>query len=335
MRLSKLLERVVSAIPVAIGVAVLAFLFLRFLPGDPVQIMLGDSHVSEQQIESLRSQLNLDKPLLTQLGLFFTGLLQGDLGTSIVKSQPVATLIGNVLPATIELTIATIFVAILIALPIGIISAIRAGSWLDRTVLSGALLGVSMPAFWFGLLLMLLFAVKLKLLPTSGQLPAAMMVDRVTGFMLIDTLLANNVRAFGMALKHLVLPAVTLGVVFAAVLARVVRASMIEALHKDYVTTARAKGLREYRVVIKHALRNALIPALTVTGLQLGELLGGNMIVETIFAWPGLGRLVVTSIFARDYVVVQAAVMLYALTYVAANLVVDALYTLLNPRITL
>ncbi len=335
MRLSKLLERAVSAIPVAIGVAVLAFLFLRFLPGDPVQIMLGDSNVSEQQIDSLRSQLNLDKPLLTQLGLFFSGLLQGDLGTSIVKNQPVAKLIGDVLPATIELTIATILVAILIALPIGIISAIRAGSWLDRTVLSGALLGVSMPAFWFGLLLMLLFAVKLKILPTSGQLPAAMMVDRVTGFMLIDTLLANNLRAFGMALKHMVLPAVTLGVVFAAVLARVVRASMIEALHKDYVTTARAKGMPEYRVVIKHALRNALIPALTVTGLQLGELLGGNMIVETIFAWPGLGRLVVNSIFSRDYVVVQAAVMLYALTYVAANLVVDALYTLLNPRITL
>jgi peptide/nickel transport system permease protein len=335
MRVSKVLERVLSAIPVAIGVAVLAFMFLRFLPGDPVEIMLGDTAVTQQQIDSLRSQLHLDKPLLEQLWLFFVGLFQGDLGTSFVRNQPVLKLIADALPSTIELTMATIFVAILIALPVGIISAVRAGSWLDRTVLSGALVGVSMPAFWFGLLLILLFSVELRLLPTSGRLAATMAVDPVTGFMLIDTLLARDLKAFGTALKHLILPSVTLGVVFAAVLARVVRASMIEAMNKEYVTTARSKGLREFTVVVKHALRNALIPAITVTGLQFGELLGGNMIVETIFAWPGLGRLVVNSIFARDYVVVQAAVMLYAFTYVAANLVVDALYTLLNPRITL
>lgn len=335
MRLTKLLERVLSAIPVAIGVAVLAFMFLRFLPGDPVEIMLGESNVTQQQIDQLRSQLNLDKPLLSQLGLFFAGLLRGDLGVSFVKHQPVAQLIAETLPATIELTIATIFIAVLIALPVGIISAVRAGSWLDRTVLSGALVGVSMPSFWFGLLLILLFAVELKILPTSGRIAATMVVDRVTGFMLIDTLLAKDLRAFFTALKHLVLPALTLGVVFAAVLARVVRASMIDVLGKEFITSVRAKGVSEWAVIIKHALRNALIPAITVTGLQFGDLLGGNMIVETIFAWPGLGRLVVNSIFARDYVVVQAAVMLYALTYVAANLVVDALYTLLNPRISL
>jgi peptide/nickel transport system permease protein len=335
MRLAKLFERVMSAIPVAIGVAVIAFLFLRFLPGDPVEIMLGDTQVSEAQVASLRSDLNLDKPLLTQLGLFFSDLLRGDLGTSYVKHQPVAKLIGETLPATIELTFATIVIAILIAVPIGIVSALRAGSWLDRTVLSGALLGVSMPAFWFGLLLILLLSVQLHLLPTSGRIPATLAVEGRTGFMLVDTLLAGDMRAFGAALRHLVLPALTLGVVFSAVLARVVRASMIEVLQREFVTTARAKGLREWSVVMKHALRNALIPALTVAGLQIGELLGGNMIVETIFAWPGVGRLVVSSIFARDYVVVQAAVMLYALTYVAVNLVVDALYTLLNPRIAL
>jgi len=335
MRLAKLFERVMSAIPVAIGVAVIAFLFLRFLPGDPVEIMLGDTQVSEAQVESLRSDLNLDKPLVTQLGLFFSDLLRGDLGTSYVKNQPVAKLIGETLPATIELTFATIVIAILIAVPIGIVSALRAGSWLDRTVLSGALLGVSMPAFWFGLLLILLLSVQLHLLPTSGRIPATLAVEGRTGFMLVDTLLAGDMRAFGAALRHLVLPALTLGVVFSAVLARVVRASMIEVLQREFVTTARAKGLREWSVVMKHALRNALIPALTVAGLQIGELLGGNMIVETIFAWPGVGRLVVSSIFARDYVVVQAAVMLYALTYVAVNLVVDALYTLLNPRIAL
>ena len=226
MRLSKLLERILSAIPVAIGVAVLAFMFLRFLPGDPVEIMLGDTAVTQQQIDSLRSQLHLDKPLLEQLWLFFVNLFQGDLGTSFVRNQPVFKLITEALPSTIELTMATIFVAILIALPVGIISAVRAGSWLDRTVLSGALVGVSMPAFWFGLLLILLFSVELKLLPTSGRLTATMAVDSVTGFMLIDTLLAGDLKAFGTALKHLILPAVTLGVVFAAVLARVVRASI-------------------------------------------------------------------------------------------------------------
>lgn len=335
MRLTKLLERVLSAIPVALGVAVLAFMFLRFLPGDPVEIMLGDTQVSQQQLDSLRSQLHLDKPLPTQLGIFLSGLLRGDLGVSIVKNAPVAKLIGDALPATIELTLATVLVGILIAMPVGIISAVRAGSWLDRTLLSGALVGISMPAFWFGLLMILLFAVELRVLPTSGRIAATMVVDRTTGFMLVDTLLDGNLKAFGTALKHLVLPALTLGVVFAAVLARVVRTSMLEVLGKDYVTTARAKGLREWGVILKHALRNALIPALTVTGLQFGELLGGNMIVETVFAWPGLGRLVVNSIFARDYVVVQAAVMLYALTYVGANLVVDTLYTLLNPRISL
>lgn len=335
MRLLKIAQRALAAIPVALGVAVVAFLFLRFLPGDPVEIMLGDTQVTQEQIAGLRQQLNLDKSVPEQLGLFLMGLLRGDLGDSIVQGAPVARLIVDTLPATIELTLVTILIAILIALPIGIICALREGSWIDRTVLSGALVGVSMPAFWFGLLLMLLFSVELQLLPTSGRLTATMLVEKRTGFMLIDTLLAVDFRAFISALRHLLLPALTLGVVFAAVLARVVRASMIEVLSREYVTTARAKGLREGVVVVKHALRNALIPALTVTGLQIGELLGGNMIVETIFAWPGLGRLVVNSIFARDYVVVQAAVMLYALTYVGVNLFVDTLYTYLNPRIAL
>lgn len=335
MRAVKIFERVLSAIPVAIGVAVVAFLFLRFLPGDPVEIMLGDTQVTQEQIAGLRQQLNLDKSVPEQLGLFLLGVVRGEFGNSFVHGASVTSLIAGALPATIELTAVTILLAILISLPVGIICALRAGSWLDRTVLSGALLGVSMPAFWFGLLLILLFSVELRLLPTSGRMTATLLVEQRTGFMLIDTLLAGNLSAFWSALKHLFLPALTLGVVFAAVLARVVRASMIEVLSREYVTTARAKGLREQVVVLKHALRNALIPALTVTGLQIGELLGGNMIVETIFAWPGVGRLVVSSIFARDYVVVQVAVMLYALTYVAVNLVVDALYTYLNPRIAL
>lgn len=332
MRLLRIVHRLLLAVPVALGVAVLAFLSLHLLPGDPVQIMLGDTASSAATIKTVRHELHLDQPLGAQLGLFFAGLAHGNLGTSIVQNRPVAALIADALPATIELTAATIVIAVLIAVPMGLVSALRPRSLIDRAVLSTSLLGASMPAFWFGLLLILFFAVNARLLPTSGQIDPTIGVAPVTGFLLIDAVLARNGAAVASVLRHLLLPALTLGVVFAAVLARTVRSSMIDALHRQYVTTARAKGLPETAVVIKHALRNALIPAITVAGLQIGELLGGNMIVETVFAWPGLGRLVVNSIFARDYLVVQAAVMLYALTYVAANLAVDVAYTVLDPQ---
>jgi peptide/nickel transport system permease protein len=192
-----------------------------------------------------------------------------------------------------------------------------------------------MPAFWFGLLLILFFAVDLRVLPTSSQIDSTIALERITGFMLLDGILTRNGAALASAARHLVLPALTLGVVFAALLARTVRSSMLEALRMPYITTARAKGVAEIAVIAKHALRNALIPAVTLAGLQIGELLGGNMIVETVFSWPGLGRVVVNAIFAKDYVVVQAAVMLYAITYVAANLVVDIAYTFLNPQLEL
>ncbi len=332
MRWLRIVHRVLLAIPVALGVAVLAFFSLHLLPGDPVQIMLGDTTSSAALIRSVQHELHLDQPLHIQLVLFLTQLAHGDLGTSIVQHRPVAALIAEALPATIALTAATIVIAVLIAVPLGLVSALKPGSWVDRAVLSTSLLGASMPAFWFGLLLILFFAVNGRLLPTSGQIDPAIGVPPITGFLLVDSLFAGNGAAVISVLRHLVMPALTLGVVFAAVLARTIRSSMIEALHRQYVTTARAKGLSEAAVVIKHALRNALIPAITVAGLQIGELLGGNMIVETVFAWPGLGRLVVNSIFARDYLVVQAAVMLYALTYVAANLAVDVAYTMLDPQ---
>jgi peptide/nickel transport system permease protein len=333
MRWLKIVHRVLLAVPVALGVAVLAFFSLHLLPGDPVQIMLGDTNTSAATIRAVQHELHLDQPLQVQLALFFAQLAHGDLGTSIVQQRPVAALIAGALPATIELTAATIVIAVLIAVPMGLASALRPRSWIDRAVLSVSLLGASMPAFWFGLLLILFFAVNARLLPTSGQIDPTIGVPPVTGFLLLDSLLAGNGAAVASVLRHLLMPALTLGVVFAAVLARTVRSSMIDVLHRRYVTTARAKGLPETAVVIKHALRNALIPAITVAGLQVGELLGGNMIVETVFAWPGLGRLVVNSIFARDYLVVQAAVMLYALTYVAANLAVDVAYTVLDPQL--
>ena len=321
------------AVPVALGVAVLAFFSLHLLPGDPVQIMLGDTNTSAAVMQSLRREMHLDRPLYVQLGLFLGQLARGDLGTSIVQHRPVAAMIGEALPPTIELTAAALVVATLVAVPLGLASALRPGSWIDRGVLSVSLLGASMPGFWFGLLLILFLSVDVRLLPTSGQIDATLAVAQPTGFLLVDGLLAGDRAALGSALRHLLMPAVTLGVVFAAVLTRTVRSSMVEALRRQYVTTARAKGVAETSVVLKHALRNALIPAVTVAGLQIGELLGGNMIVETVFAWPGLGRLVVSSIFARDFVVVQIAVMLYAVTYVAANLAVDIAYTMLDPRL--
>ncbi len=335
MRLITVLRRVLLAIPVALGVTVLAFFSLHLLPGDPVQIMLGDTNTSAAQIQAMQHQLHLDRPLHVQLALFFGQLARGSLGTSIVQHRPVAAMIGETLPATAELTAATLVVAVAIAMPLGLVSAIKPGSWIDRTVLSASLLGASMPAFWFGLLLILLLAVDARALPTSGRIDAIIGLQPVTGFMVLDSLLARNWGALVSVLRHLVMPALTLGVVFAAVLARTVRSSMVDAMRRQYITTARAKGVSETMVILKHALRNALIPAVTVAGLQLGELLGGNMIVETVFAWPGVGRLVVNSIFAKDYVVVQAAVMLYAVTYVAANLAVDVAYTWLDPQMEL
>jgi len=331
----RILQRVLLAIPVALGVAVLAFFSLHLLPGDPVQIMLGDTNTSAAQIRAMQHELHLDQPLTTQLALFFGQLAHGNLGTSIVQQRPVSTMIAEALPATIELTAAALVIAVLIAIPLGLLSAVKPRSWIDRVVLSTSLLGASMPAFWFGLLLILVFAVDFRVLPTSGQIDATIALQPVTGFTIVDSIITHNGAALWSALRHVLMPALTLGAVFAAVLARTVRSSMLDAMGKQYVTTARAKGVSETAVVVKHALRNALIPAVTVAGLQVGELLGGNMIVETVFSWPGLGRLVVNAIFAKDYVVVQAAVMLYAITYVAANLVVDVAYTVLDPQLEL
>ena len=335
MKLVRVLERLIGAVPVVLGVLIIVFFFMRLLPGDPVEIMLGDSAASRAEMESLRHDLHLDEPIPRQLWHFVGGLTHGDLGYSVIKRQKVLDLILATLPPTIELTLATIFLALLIAIPVGVLTALRPGSIFDRATMSGALLGISMPNFWLGLILILFFCVHLGWFPTSGQVTAGANLERITGFITLDAVLGGNWTALGDAVKHLFIPALTLGVSFAAVLARVVRSSMLEVMRMEYVTAARAKGVPEWLVIIRHALRNAMIPAVTVAGLEIGKLLGGNMIVETIFAWPGLGRLVVTSIFSRDYIVVQSAVMLYALTYVAANLAVDIAYTFLNPKIEL
>lgn len=336
MRAYRVLERILLAVPVALGVALLVFLFMRLIPGDPIDIMMGEGgYVSPRDIEALSRAFHLDKPLSTQLWLFLKGLAAGDLGRSIQHQRPVAQVLLESFPATIELALGALIFALAVAVPIGVTSAVYQRSVLDRLSMSASFVGISMPPFWLGIVAILIFSVELQWLPTSGRLGVEHIVPRATGFLTVDTLLAKNGTAFLDALRHLILPSVTLGAAVAALITRVMRSSMLEVLRQDYVMLARSKGLHEFWVVTRHALRNALIPTVTVVGLQVGVLLGGNMIVETVFSWPGMGRVVVQAIRARDFPLVQGAVILYALTYVLANLVVDVLYTYLNPKITL
>jgi peptide/nickel transport system permease protein len=330
----KILERTLMMIPIVLGVAVIVFLFMRLMPGDPVDIMMGQGGaVSAGEMEQLRSEFNLDQPLHIQLSMFLGNLVKGDFGYSYLQKKPITDLIGERLPATIELAIGAMLISLMIALPIGIISAVRQNSWIDRISMSGAFLGISMPGFWLGIVLLLIFSVELKWFPVQGRLGTNITLQNITGFYVLDSLLSGNGAALLSSLKHLVLPSITLGAPMAAVVARVLRSSMLETLRSDYVTLARAKGAPENTVVLRHALRNALIPTVTVVGLQVGVLLGGNMIVETVFGWPGLGRMVVSAIFNRDFPLVQGAVMVYASIFVLTNLIVDIAYTYLNPRI--
>lgn len=336
MRAVKIIERILYAIPIMLGVAVIVFIFIRMTPGDPVDIMMGQGGaISAGEIEQLQREFHLDEPITTQLWYFLRDALRGDLGYSYIRKRPVTELIGDRLPATIELAGGALFFALLLAFPIGIISAVRQNSLLDRLSMSFAFLGISMPAFWLGIVLILIFSVGLGWLPVQGRIGPDTALQQVTGFYVLDSVLTRNWEALRSTLLHLVLPSITLGAAVAAIVARVLRSSMLEVLRSDFVQLARAKGAPEWLVVVKHALRNALIPTVTVVGLQVGVLLGGNMIVETVFSWPGLGRMVVEAIFNRDFPLIQGAVMVYAFTFVAANLVVDVMYTYLNPKITL
>ncbi len=336
MKAIKILERVLATIPIMFAVAIVVFFFIRLTPGDPVDIMLGrGGTVSQREIEELRQQFHLDKPLEIQLWYFLTDAVRGNLGYSYIRNRPVTDLLMERLPATIELTVGSLLISLLVALPIGVLSAVRQNSMLDRLSMAGAFLGISMPGFWLGIILILFFAVRLQWLPVQGRLSYGIPLQEITGFYVLDSLLTGNWRALENSVRHLLLPSITLGLAVAAVIARVLRSSMLEVLRSDYIKLARAKGASEWDVVMKHALRNALIPTVTVVGLQVGVLLSGNMVVETVFGWPGLGRLVVEAIFNRDFPLIQGAVMLYAITFVLTNLVVDILYTYLNPKITL
>jgi peptide/nickel transport system permease protein len=299
-----LVRRILLTIPVVLGVATLVFSLIHLVPGDPVQAMLGES-ASPADITELRGRLGLDRPLVVQYGRFLAGLAKGDLGTSLRTNQPVAAAIGERLPATFELAVAAMTLAILFAVPLGIIAAVRAGTHVDHAATTLSLIGISMPNFWLGPILAIVFSVMLGWLPVSGR----------------------------GTLAHLVLPAITLAAPLSAVLARMTRASVIEELRELYVLAARARGVSHVQAVLRHAFRNSLIPIVTVLGLQFGAVLTGAVITETIFAWPGVGRLLIQSIGFRDYPLVQGCILLIAVTYVSMNLLTDLVYGFLDPRI--
>ena len=335
MSLGKLLERLLQLVPVLLGVSLIVFVMMALTPGDPVQIMIGDQAITPEQEAGLRHDLGLDRPIYQRFFVFLGNAVQGDFGTSFYHRRPVSDVIAERLPATIELSLVALIVALATSIPLGVLAAIKKNSFLDRIATVGSLLGVSLPGFWFGILLLMMFAVHLQILPVSGRIGYSSEIEPITHFLLIDTLLRGEFSAFVDAVKHIILPAITLGLPMTAILMRVTRTSMLEVLRQDYVTFADAKGLSRRKVLFRHALKNALIPTVTVAAIETGSLLGGNMIVETVFGWPGLGRLVVESIFLRNYPLVQAAVLFYAVTYVLLNFAADILYTYLNPRVKL
>ena len=310
------------------------FALLHFIPGDPAIVLLGERATPEQVI-ALREQMGLNRPLPLQYLAFLNNLLHLNLGTSIISGIPVADEVKTRFPATFELALAAMLVALLVGIPAGMIAAVKKNGWLDNLTMTGSLLGVSLPVYWLGLLLIYLFAVNLQWLPPSGRIStdAGFNFTPMTGFYLLDTLLQGNLSLFGDVVSHLVLPALTLGTIPLAIVARITRSSMLESLSQDYIQTARAKGVPELGVVCRHALKNALLPISTVAGLQFGTLLGGAILTETIFAWPGIGSWIYEGILARDYPVVQGGVLLVAIVFVLVNLLVDLSYGLIDPRI--
>ena len=335
-----ILRRSLTVIPVLFGISVLVFSFIRLIPGDPAVAMLGE-RATEESVAIVRANLGLDKPITEQYLLYIGKVLRGDLGKSILRGDSVAAEIKRRFPATLELAAAAMLVALLIGIPVGIISATRRNSLIDNGSRMLSLLGVSIPVFWLGLMMAWFFGVQLHLLPTSGRIDIDSTIEPIrifghefrTNLYLFDSLLTGNFRAFGQSVLHLILPALALATIPLAIIARMTRSSLLDVLSQDYVRTARAKGLRAHAVVTRHTLRNALLPIVTVVGLQVGRLLGGAILTETIFSWPGLGTWAFEAIQARDYPVVQAMTLFIATIFVMVNLGVDILYTVIDPRV--
>jgi dipeptide transport system permease protein len=327
------LSRVLLVIPTFIGILFLTFVLVHLIPGDPVEIMLGEHVIDPARHAMLMHQLGLDEPLYVQFASYVWHVLQGDLGISLQTRVPVLSEFLTLFPATLELSICAMLFAVVFGLPAGMVAALRRGTLYDHTLMGTSLTGYSMPIFWWGLMLIVVFSVQLQWTPVSGRIDADFYFEDGTGFMLIDAWNSGEEGAFASALSHLILPTIVLGTIPLAVVARMTRSSMLEVLGEDYVRTARAKGLAGLRVIGVHALRNALIPVVTVIGLQVGVLMGGAILTETIFSWPGIARWVVGAIGNRDYPAVQGGVLMIATLIILVNLSVDLLYGVLNPRI--
>jgi peptide/nickel transport system permease protein len=323
---------VLQVIPVLVGVSIVVFFMVRAIPGDPAQILLGQL-ATQEQVQTLRERMGLDKPVIVQYGLFLKDAARGDLGTSIVTGRPVTTELLARFPATLELTAFAMFIAVLVGVPVGVIAAVKQYSFLDKFTSVLALTGISMPIFWLAMILIVIFTVNLGLLPFPGRLSSGVSITAITGLVLVDSLLTLNFAGFWNGLLHLIMPALALGTIPMAIIMRMTRSSMLEVMGEDYVRTARAKGVVPSRVVFKHALRNAMLPTVTVIGLQIGLLMGGAVITETIFSWPGVGQIAYESVNRRDYAMIQGVVLYGAALFVLVNLLVDILYAILDPRV--
>ena len=327
-------RRIIGAIPVVLGISFLVFLLMHIAPGDPVSLLLGED-ATDAEIQRTRHEWGLDQPLLVQYWEFLSHAARGDFGNSLKFGEPVTKLVFERLPATLELAFASLLVSILISIPIGVYSAIKHDSLFDHAGMGLALVGVSLPNFWLGIMLIYFLGGQLNLLPVAGRIDYGIQLEPVTRLYLVDSLIAGNFAAFWSALKHLFMPAVTLGTSLAAIVTRITRSSVLEVMRQDFITTARAKGLSERRVVWRHMLRNAMVTIITVLGLQLGALLNGSVITETVFSFPGIGDLLIQAISLRDYRLAQGLIFFFAMMYFVVNLLVDLLYLLVDPRIKL
>ncbi|WP_241607371.1 dipeptide ABC transporter permease DppB [Rosenbergiella epipactidis] len=329
-------RRLGLVIPTFIGITLLTFAFVHLIPGDPIMIMAGERGISPERHALLMHQFGLDLPIWKQYFIYIQGVLHGDLGISLSSRTPVWNEFIPRFQATLELGICAMLFAIAVGIPVGILAAVKRGSIFDHTAVSISLAGYSMPIFWWGIMLIMFVSVKLNLLPVSGRISDVVFLDDskpLTGFMLVDTLLWGEPGDFKDAIQHLILPAIVLGTIPLAVIVRMTRSAMLEVLGEDYIRTARAKGLTPLRVILVHALRNAMLPVITIIGLQVGSLLAGAILTETIFSWPGLGRWLIEALQRRDYPVVQGGVLLIAILIIAVNFIVDILYGVVNPRI--
>jgi dipeptide transport system permease protein len=329
-----LIKRLALTLPTFFALMLVTFLMIRLVPGDPIEVRRGERGISPERLAELRHDMGLDQPVWKQFLDYAGGVLQGDFGVSIISKNPILHEFLTLFPATLELTFFAMLLAVVIGVPAGVIAAARRGSIYDQAMMGAALTGFSMPIFWWGLMLILVSSVWLGLTPVSGRIDLIKYYfPATTGFMLVDSLISGQKGAFADALRHLILPAIVLGTIPLAVIARMTRSSMLEVLEEDYVRTARAKGLMPSRIIGVHALRNALIPVVTVIGLQTGTLLAGAVLTETIFSWPGVGKWLIESIGRRDYPALQGGIMLISTIVIVVNLIVDLLYGLINPRI--